>query len=85
MADRQYVRRDRQDSRFRIYTYMMVLASLVAISGPKKVSISRARAPPLPMPLVRDLARLKPLRTAPYKQQVQIFNVIRIGRDGLYG
>jgi hypothetical protein len=48
MADRQCVRRDRQDSRFRIYTYMMVLASLVAISGPKKISISRAHARPSP-------------------------------------
>ncbi len=29
------------------------------------------QGPPLPMPLVMDLARLKPFRTAPYKQQVQ--------------
>jgi hypothetical protein len=34
----------------------MALASLVAISGPKKVSIS---GPPLIMALVMDIARLK--------------------------
>ncbi len=33
----------------------MALASLVAISGPKKISISRA----LPMPLAMDLVRVK--------------------------
>ena len=38
------------------------------ISGPKKVLIFRASTPK--MPLVMDSPPSKPLRTAPYKQQV---------------
>jgi hypothetical protein len=60
----------------------MALASLVAISGPKKVSISRAQFArchfrqkrsrfsgpiPLPLALVMDLHALKTLCTGPYK------------------
>jgi hypothetical protein len=41
----------------RLFLGQMTLASLVAISGRKKVSISRAH--PLQMPLLMDLARLK--------------------------
>jgi hypothetical protein len=46
----------------------MALATLVAISGPKTVSIFRAHPPE--MALVMDMPPSKPLRTAPYKQQV---------------
>jgi hypothetical protein len=50
----------------RLFWAQMALASLVAISGPKK-SLD-FQGPPLPLPLiVMDLARLK---TTLYKQQV---------------
>jgi hypothetical protein len=45
----------------------MALATLMAISGLKKVSILGL---PTKMALVMDLSPSKPLRTAPYKQQV---------------
>jgi hypothetical protein len=46
----------------------MALATLVPFKGPKK---SRFLGPPPPkMPLVIDSPPTKPLRTAPYKQQV---------------
>jgi hypothetical protein len=47
--------------------------TLAAFSGPKKVFIFR---PPSPskMALVMDLSPLKPLRTAPYKQQDRYIN-----------
>ncbi len=38
--------------------------------GPKKVEIFTPPPPPPKMPLVMDSPHSKPLRTAPYKQQV---------------
>jgi hypothetical protein len=48
----------------------MALASLGAISVPKKVAIFQG--PPLPVPLVKDLTRFETIKygTAPFKQQV---------------
>jgi hypothetical protein len=53
----------------RLFCAQMALASLVAISGPEKVSIS---GPSLPMAFLIDIARIKisTVRSAPYKQQV---------------
>jgi hypothetical protein len=48
----------------------MALASSLAISGPKEVSIFRARPFQIPMALVMDLPASNSLYLPPYKQQV---------------
>jgi hypothetical protein len=48
----------------------MALATVVAVSGPKIVSIFRHPLTHPKVALVMDFPLSKPLRTAPYKQQV---------------
>ncbi len=76
------VKKTRSESALKIWNQCEPATLLVAISGPKKVSIL-APPPPLKMALVMDLPPSKPLRTALYKQQVHLQLLRKVKKAGL--